>query len=44
VSVAFPVDGLGRGGVEGEVGEGGSKGGVLTTGIEGFNKLVIAEF
>ena len=36
VSVTFPVDGL-------EVG-GGSDGGVVTTGVEGCNKLVIAEF
>ena len=36
MSVTFPVDGL-------EVG-GGSDGGVVTTGVEGCNKLVIAEF
>jgi len=40
VSVTLPGDGLGGGGVEG----GGSDGGVVTTGVEGCNKLAIAEF
>ena len=40
VSVTFPVDGLGGGGVEG----GGSDGGVVTTGVEGCNRPAIAEF
>ncbi len=49
----FPVDGLAGGGddggtdgrVEGGLkGGGGGGGGVLTTGVEGCNKLVIAEF
>ena len=33
-----------EGGVDGGVDGGGSEGGVLTTGVEGCNKLVIAEF
>ena len=40
MSVTFPVDGLGVGGVE----DGGSDGGVAITGVEGCNKLAIAEF
>lgn len=40
MSVTLPGDGLGGGGVEG----GGSDGGVVTTGVEGCNKLAIAEF
>lgn len=52
----FPVDGLAgggddggtdcgvEGGVEGGVEDGLGGGGVLTTGVEGCNKLVIAEF
>jgi len=53
VSVTLPVDGLGGGGgvdrgvdggVEGGVEGGGSDGGVVTTGVEGCNKLAIAEF
>ena len=48
----FPVDGLAGGGddggtdggVEGRVDGGLDGGGVLTTGVEGCNKLVIAEF
>lgn len=33
-----------EGGVDGGVEGGGSEGGVLTTGVEGCSKLVIAEF
>jgi len=44
VSVTLPVDGLGGGGVDGGVEGGGSDGGVVTTGVEGCNKLAIAEF
>jgi hypothetical protein len=48
----FPVDGLAGGGddggtdggVEGGIEGGLDDGGVLTTGVEGCNKLVIAEF
>ena len=40
MSVTVPVDGLGVGGVE----DGGSDGGVAITGVEGCNKLAIAEF
>ena len=44
MSVAFPVDGLGGGGVDGGDEGGGSDGGVVTTGVGGCNKLAIAEF
>ena len=44
MSVTFPVNGLGGGGVDGGVEGGGSDGGVVTTGVEGCNKLAIAEF
>jgi hypothetical protein len=44
VSVTFPVDGLGGGGVDGGVEGGGSDGGVITTVVGGCNKLTIAEF
>jgi hypothetical protein len=48
VSVTFPVDGLGGGGVEreveGGVERGGSDGSVMTTVGGGCNKLAIAEF
>ena len=40
MSVTFPVDGLGGGGVDG----GGSDGGVMTTVVGGCNKLAILEF
>ncbi|HKQ36272.1 MAG TPA: hypothetical protein VJT11_13280 [Nitrospiraceae bacterium] len=44
----FPVDGLAGGGddggTDGGVAGGLGGGGVLTTGVEGCNKLVIAEF
>ncbi|MCI0426487.1 MAG: hypothetical protein L0Z46_00560 [Nitrospiraceae bacterium] len=42
MSVTFPVDGLGGGGVDGGVEGGGSDGGVVTTGVD--NKLAIAAF
>jgi hypothetical protein len=44
VSITFPVDGLGGGGVDGGVEAGGGDGGVLTTGVGGCSKLAIAEF
>ena len=44
MSVTFPVDGLGGGGVDGGVEGGGSDGSVITTVVGGCNKLEIAEF
>jgi len=44
VSVTFPIDGLGGGGVDGGVEGGGSAGGVIRTVVGGCNKLAIAEF
>jgi hypothetical protein len=44
VSVTFPVDGLGGGGVDGGVEGGGSEGGAMTTVVGGCNKRAIAEF
>ena len=44
MSVTFPVDGLGGGGVEGGVEGGGSDGGVMTTVVGGCSKLASAEF
>jgi hypothetical protein len=38
------VDGGVEGGLDGGLDGGGGDGGVLTTGVEGCNKLVIAEF
>ena len=44
MSVTFPVDGLGGGGVDGGAEGGGSDGGVVITGVGGCNKLAIAVF
>lgn len=40
----FPVDGLGGGGVDGGIGEGGGAGSALTTGVGAWSRLAIAEF
>ena len=44
MSVTFPVDGLGGGGVDGGVEGGGSDGSVITTVVGGCNKLATLEF
>ena len=43
-SLTFPVDPLGGGDVDDGVDRGGGEGGMVITGVDGCNKLAMAEF